>query len=418
MAGKKYNGTGSDGRSAEDRALDRFAELMIQKIETLQGDWKKPWFTPGMAQPPKNLDGRYYNGMNSILLMFQAEKEGYDIPVWGTFDRIIGLNYHKTKDGKTRLADKDGNELPTVTVNKGEKSMPVMLTTFTVVHKETKEKIRYDDYKQLSEEEKQNYNVYPKLSVFNVFNIAAQTNLKEARPELYDKLVVANTQVRPQQEGETFSFEPIDRMIRDNLYICPIVPTHGDQAYYSISRNIIVVPEKEQFSDGESYYGTTLHEMTHASGKEGVLDRLKPGQTFGSSEYAREELVAELTAAYLASRYGMEKHLKDDSAAYLKSWLGSLKESPDFLKSTLLDVKRASSFIGQRIDKIALDIEQGIDTAQAEGRPKTPKEQVEEKPTMEAIPAKSFPVSEPERSPEKVPLAPELREEHRFHRGR
>lgn len=64
MAGKKYNGTGSDGRSAEDRALDRFAELMMQKIETLQGDWKKPWFTPGMAQPPKNLDGRYYNGLS------------------------------------------------------------------------------------------------------------------------------------------------------------------------------------------------------------------------------------------------------------------------------------------------------------------------------------------------------------------
>lgn len=418
MSGKKYNGTGSDGRSAEDRALDRFAELMIQKIETLQGGWKKPWFTPGMAQPPKNLDGRYYNGMNSILLMFQAEKEGYDIPVWGTFDRIIGLNYHKTKDGKTQLTDKDGNELPTVTVNKGEKSMPVMLTTFTVVHKGTKEKIRYDDYKQLSEEEKQNYNVYPKLNVFNVFNIAAQTNLKEARLELYDKLVAANTQVRPQQEGETFSFEPIDRMIRDNLYICPIVPTHSDQAYYSISRNIIVVPEKEQFSDGESFYGTMLHEMTHASGKEGVLDRLKLGQTFGSSEYAREELVAELTAAYLASRYGMEKHLKDDSAAYLKSWLGSLKESPDFLKSTLLDVKRASSFIGQRIDKIALDIEQGIDTTKAKERTDKLKEQVDGKPKVEAIAAKGFPIFEPEPSPEKVPLAIEQSEAHHFHRSR
>lgn len=371
---------------------------MIEKIETLQGDWRKPWFTPGMAQPPKNLDGRYYNGMNSILLMFQAEKQGYDVPVWGTFDRIIGLNYHKKKDGKVPVTDREGNKLPIVTVNKGEKSMPVMLKTFTVIHQETKEKIRYDDYRQLEEEEKDKYNVYPKLSVFNVFNVAAQTNLKEARPELYEKLVTTNTQVRPEQGGETCSFEPIDRMIRDNLYICPIIPTHGDQAYYSISRNVIVVPEKEQFADGESYYGTTLHEMTHASGKEGVLDRLKPGQTFGSSEYAREELVAELTAAYLASRYGMEKHLKDDSAAYMKSWLGSLKESPDFLKSTLLNVKRASSFIGQRIDKIALDIKQGIDTAQAEGRTEKSKEQVEEKPTVEAIAAKGVPVSEPEPS--------------------
>lgn len=409
MAGKKYNGGNSDGRSAEDRALDRFAELMIEKVETLQGDWRKPWFTPGVAQPPKNLDGRYYNGMNSILLMFQAEKQGYDVPVWGTFDRIIGLNYHKTKDGKVSVIDKNGNKLPIVTVNKGEKSMPVMLTTFTVIHKETKEKIRYEDYKQLSEEERDKYNVYPKLSVFNVFNITAQTNLREARPELYEKLMAANTQVRPEQGSENFSFEPIDRMIRDNLYICPIMPTHGDQAYYSISRNVIVVPEKEQFADGESYYGTTLHEMTHASGKEGVLDRLKPGQTFGSAEYAREELVAELTAACLASRYGMEKHLKDDSAAYLKSWLGSLKESPDFLKTTLLDVKRASSFIGQRIDKIALDIEQGIDTAQAEERTETSKEQVEEKPSVEAIAAKGIPVSEPE---------PSTEEESHYHRGR
>ena len=70
MAGKKYNGGNCEGRSAEDRALDRFAELMIEKVETLQSDWRKPWFTPGVAQPPKNLDGRYYNGMNSILLMF------------------------------------------------------------------------------------------------------------------------------------------------------------------------------------------------------------------------------------------------------------------------------------------------------------------------------------------------------------
>lgn len=137
MAGKKYNGGNSDGKSAEDRALDRFAELIIEKVETLQGDWKKPWFTAGVVQAPKNLDGRYYNGMNSILLMFHAEKEGNGTPVWATFDRILGLNYHKTKDGKVPMTDKEGNKLPTVSVNKGEKSMPVMLTTFTVVDKET-----------------------------------------------------------------------------------------------------------------------------------------------------------------------------------------------------------------------------------------------------------------------------------------
>ena len=69
---KKYN---SDGPSAADKALDRFAQLMIDKIETLQGDWKKPWFTPGTTQPPQNLSGRHYNGGNSLMLMMQAEKK-------------------------------------------------------------------------------------------------------------------------------------------------------------------------------------------------------------------------------------------------------------------------------------------------------------------------------------------------------
>ena len=160
---KKYN---NDGPSAADKALERFAELMIAKIETLQGDWKKPWFAPGVTQPPRNLSGRHYNGGNSLMLMLQAEKMGYDIPVWGTFDRITGLNYNKDSKGNVLLArDKYGNKLPQVSVNKGEKSFPVFLTTFTVVNQETKEKIPYDDYRNLSREEQTKYKVFPKLQV-------------------------------------------------------------------------------------------------------------------------------------------------------------------------------------------------------------------------------------------------------------
>ena len=89
---------------------------------------------------------------------------------------------------------------------------------------------------------------------------------------------------------------------------------------------------------------------------------LKPGQSFGSSEYAREELVAELTAALVSSQYGMTKHVKSDSAAYLKGWLSKLQEDPAFIKTTLMDVKRSASFIGQRVDavKVRLDCD-GVD---------------------------------------------------------
>lgn len=141
------------------------------------------------------------------------------------------------------------------------------------------------------------------------------------------------------EKDEQFAFEPVDRMIADNRWICPIKPMFGDSAYFSISKNEIVMPEKRQFKDGESFYSNLFHEMGHSTGAEGQLDRIKPA-TFGSAEYAREELVAELTAALTAQRYGMTKHLKGDSAAYLKSWLDSLKESPQFIKTTLLDVKK------------------------------------------------------------------------------
>ena len=113
----KYNHAGP---SAEDRALEKFAEMMIEKISTLQSDWKKPWFTEGALTWPKNLSGREYNGMNAMMLMMHCEKEGFKLPVFCTFDRVVGLNYGKDKEGgKVQLTDAEGNELPKVSINKG-----------------------------------------------------------------------------------------------------------------------------------------------------------------------------------------------------------------------------------------------------------------------------------------------------------
>ena len=342
-----------EGSSAEDKALDLFSEMMITKIESLRSKdgWKKPWFTEGALQWPKNLNGREYNGMNAFLLLLHCEKEGYRIPRFCTFDRIQQFN---------RTGSKDKEAKPRVSVLKGEHSFPVMLTTFTVVDKETKERIKWEDYKLLSQEQREKYNVYPKLQTYHVFNVA-QTNLKEVRPELWEKL---EQEYSMPKVDRSEAFEPVDRMITDNRWICPIKPMYGDSAYYSISKNEIVVPEKGQFKDGESFYSNLFHEMGHSTGAENQLDRLKP-TTFGSAEYAREELVAELTAALTAQRYGMSKHLKDDTAAYLKAWLDSLKESPQFIKTVLLDVKKASSMLTQRIDQIAMEIEEEKKATQA-----------------------------------------------------
>ncbi len=354
MAGKRYN---PDGPSAEERALERFTELMIKKISSIKGDWKKPWFTENFMAWPKNLSGREYNGMNALMLMLLCEENSYKLPVFCTFQRVSGLNYSTDRQGNHKpLTDANGERLPQVSVLKGEKSFPVFITTFTVVDKETKEKIKMEDYRKLSPEEQKKYSVYPKLNVHNVFNVA-QTNLREARPELYEKLCERNNLKRPASlDDEKMAFAPLDEMIEKKLWVCPISLEHQDSAYYSIAKDAIVLPEKSQFINGESFYGTLLHEMTHSTGAEGRLDRIKPA-AFGSKEYAREELVAELGSALVASQYGITKTIKEDSAQYLGSWLDVLKESPEFLKTTLFDVKKASSMIAQRIDAVAEKIE-------------------------------------------------------------
>ena len=368
MADKKYN---NDGPSAADKALERFTELMIEKIQTLQGDWKKPWFTPGVTQPPQNLSGRHYNGGNSLMLMMQAEKMGYEIPVWATFDRITGLNFVKDKNGNVFYArDKNNNKLPQVSVNKGEKSFPVFLTTFTVVNPETKERIPYDDYRLLSKEDQAKYKVYPKLQVYNVFNIAAQTNLELTRPELYEKLK-AQAAGQMQQQGDLKSHPAIDLMIDENLFFCPINQVKGDKAYYSPVNDYIVVPKREQFVDGEAFATNTLHECAHATGADSRLDRHLGGHPFGSPEYAREELVAELSAAVISSQYGLSKHIKSDSAQYLKSWLGSLQQGPEFLKTVLGDVRRSSGMITQRLESIQQEMDKGEEADYSRFRPAT-----------------------------------------------
>ncbi len=308
-----------DGKSAEDRALDTFANMMIEKIESLgsKDGWQKPWFTEGTLSWPKNLSGREYNGMNALLLTMLCEKKGYELPVFCTFNRAVGLNYQTDKQGnKKQMTDANGEPLPKVCINKGEKSFPVMLTSFTIVHKETKEKIPYDDYKRMSAEEQKEYNVYPKLNVYQVFNVA-QTNLKEARPELYAKLEAENKPEKALvQEGDMYSFPAVDQIFKEQRWICPINIEHQDNAFYSISRNQITIPEKSQFKDGESWYGTAFHEMVHSTGAENQLNRLHPQS------------------------------------------VGSLKESPSFIKTTLMDVKKATSILTQRIDEVSLEMKE------------------------------------------------------------
>lgn len=344
-------------KEREDKAFDLYAEMLIEKIESAsQSEWKKPWFTDGQICWPKALYGKSYNGMNALMLSLLCEKEGYGIPVFATRDRIFGMNFANNEKGERVPAlDKEGKKLPFVHILKGEHCFPVFLTQVNVIKKDTlpKVKIKWSDYVKLSSEEKNDYNVYYNRRVYNVFNVD-QTNMKEARPELYQKLKEENLPKKLEVTGDVFTFEPLDLMVENDKWICPIKPQYGDKAYYSISKKEIVLPLKDQFvvtGKPEAYYGTMLHEMVHSTGAEDQLDRIKPS-SFGSDDYAREELVAELGAAILCMRYGFGKYVKDDTVPYVQSWLGSLKENPEYIRTVLKDIKMATSVVDVRIENI------------------------------------------------------------------
>lgn len=95
-----YRKRNADGPNSEDKALDLFAQMMIEKIESIRGDWHKPWFTEGSLPWPRNLHGREYNGMNALMLLLHCEKQGYTIPRFCTFDCVQRLNT-PGKDGRS-----------------------------------------------------------------------------------------------------------------------------------------------------------------------------------------------------------------------------------------------------------------------------------------------------------------------------
>ena len=116
-------------------------------------------------------------------------------------------------------------------------------------------------------------------------------------------------------------------MMEENRWICPIKQLHGDSAFYSISKKLIVLPEFSQFKDGESFYGTAFHEMAHSTGAEEHLNRLKPA-AFGSAEYAQEELVAELTSAMVCQYCGMDKYIKQIMAFFTSEGCAVHQDNP------------------------------------------------------------------------------------------
>ena len=127
----------------------------------------------------------------------------------------------------------------------------------------------------------------------------------------------------------------------------PTITESGQAAWYMPSADRVNIPALGSFESADAYYATLLHELGHATGHESRLHRkeLQGVVRFGSADYSREELVAELTSAYCCATLRLDNSLIDNSAAYLKGWLKALKDDPKMIVIASARAQKAADYI-------------------------------------------------------------------------
>lgn len=327
-----------------DNALQKFSDMLIARMEQMkESKWKKGWTDGRTAQfgLPQNLVGRPYTGSNAFLCQIHTTMEHYRMPVYLTIKQI-----------------RDAGGM----IKKGEHSIPIFKWDLRIKDKDGK-KLSESDYRNMTKEEQAECTVRPYLKVYNEWNID-QTNLEEVNKEKYNTILKRFESEPIKDEVGMYKNEAFDNLLKEQSWVCPIeYEKFNESAFYSPKRDQIVVPSKKQFNisntpedvfkDGMEFYGTTIHEMAHSTGHESRLGRdgiVKIDQ-FGSDQYAKEELVAELTSALIGNAMGFDSRIRENNIAYLQNWIGSLKKDPKFLKSVMSDVNKSSKMVLEHIDE-------------------------------------------------------------------
>ena len=310
-----------------EKAVQMYADMMVKTIEGLKQGWKKTWLSVQGNGRPANADGRAYNSMNEFFLLLITEMRGYRYPVFVTYNRAKQMGAH---------------------VKKNEKAFPVLFWKM----------VARDANGNLVDVDDPNADkVYPLLRSFDVFNID-QTTIEQDCPTFMEKL--DKRYQKPVLHGEDgmYQNDVMDALIGGG-WVCPVKVKKQDSAHYCPSTDTITLPTKEQFNDGANtyeggmeFYSTALHEMAHSTGAKKRLNRIK-STSFGSDEYGREELVAELTAAICGHELGFNSGVQTNNAAYLSSWLKTIKKEPKFLVSVLSDVSKAVGMIHESMEKVS-----------------------------------------------------------------
>jgi antirestriction protein ArdC len=270
-------------------------EIVTEKILALLDKgmvpWRKPWKGGAEGVPANLVSKKPYRGINTLLLGFQ----GYASRYWLTF------NQAKAKGGN---------------VKKGEKGSMVVFWKITADEKDAAGEVTRKGF--------------PILRYYTVFNVSQCEGI--ADPDAA-------------KEQAPAEFTPIEsaRRIVAGMPHAPEIRHDQQQAYYNVTKDFINLPKPETFTPAEEYYAAAFHDMTHATGHDTRLARCL--QDRGLDAYAREELVAEMGAAFLCAEAGIDAAMIENAAAYIQSWRKRISEDPKLVVVAAQQAQKAADYI-------------------------------------------------------------------------
>ena len=301
-------------------------DKMISLLEAGTIPWQKPWKTTkgGKQILPKNfISNKNYNGINLFLLSCTP----YESNLWLTYNQAKG---------------KGGS------VKKGEKGFPVVFWNFLDKKDRASGQIVVGPNGKVER--------IPLLRYYTVFNIEQCEGIEIPKSKT------------PLEEEQKIVFCPNEEAekIWQGMPGKPELLFGGNAAYYSPSLDIVKMPEKESFVSPAHYYSVLFHEVTHSTGHKSRLARKGFGEderlpTFGSSDYSKEELIAEMGACFLCGFAGIVNETQVDSASYLASWIAKLKGDSRLIVTAAAQAQKAANYVlnGANIPK-----EEGLDDSE------------------------------------------------------
>lgn len=286
---------------------------IVELLENQKLTWDKPWITLSKdGKRPHNAgSGRMYSGLNQILLSMIQLKSKFPFSGWMTFKQV------QDKGGRVVVGSKASSIFhykPMYYDNVGRKYEVEQVLQMPL------------NEQQGLELKKQSILLY-----YNIFNLAQTSGLAESFYAMNEQPIL--TEVEKDDTAEKL----IDGT---NARIIHMV---ANEACYNYVNDVIFLPERKQFKGTVPYYETTLHELAHWTGHKSRLDRSQKN-VFGSDEYAKEELIAELCSAFLCADLGFSMNITN-SAAYIQDWIRVLKTDSRYIFKAIRGAEEAARFI-------------------------------------------------------------------------